>query len=52
MVKKAVIVVHLTEESSKKKNQQIVNEITKELVGDEPKIPWFKDLESVAVIES
>ncbi len=51
MGKKAIIVVHLTKESSKKKNQNLAEEITKELSGDEPKFPWFKEVESITIVE-
>ncbi|MFQ6086557.1 MAG: hypothetical protein ACE5OV_00895 [Candidatus Bathyarchaeia archaeon] len=50
-VKKAVIVVRLVEESLEKENSEIEKEITQELTGDLPVIPWFESIEKVTVTE-
>lgn len=49
MAKKAVIVIHLVEESLEKTNEEIEKEILEELSTGEPKIPWFKSVEKVTV---
>ena len=51
MGKRAVIIVHLAEESMETANKEIEKEILKELCTGEPKIPWFKSLERVTVAE-
>jgi hypothetical protein len=51
MVKKAVIVVSLVEESSEKMNEEIEAEIFKELSECPVKIPWIKKVEKVTVKE-
>jgi hypothetical protein len=50
--KKAVIVVHLVEESAEEPNKQIEKEISEELSKSLPKIPWFKEVEKVTVTET
>lgn len=50
MVKKAVITIRLVEESSEKPNTEIEKEILGELSA-EPRIPWFKSVEKVTVVE-
>jgi len=50
MVKKAIITIRLVEESAEKPNAEIEKEIFDELSA-EPKIPWFKSLEKVTVVE-
>ena len=52
MGKKAIIVVHLVEESSGKANEEIEKEIFEELSKGLPKIPWFKEVETVTVTET
>jgi hypothetical protein len=51
MGKKAVVVIHLVEESEEKPNREIEKEILGELSTGEPKIPWFKSVERVTVKE-
>jgi len=51
MAKKAVIVIHLVDESEEKANEEIEKEILEELSTHEPKIPWFKSVERVTVTE-
>lgn len=50
MGEKAVIVVCLVEESMEKENDEIEKDIFDELSA-EPKIPWFKSVEKVTVLE-
>lgn len=50
MGKKAVIVIRLVEESAEKANDEIKKDIFDELSA-EPKIPWFKSVEKVTVLE-
>jgi len=50
MVKKAVIVVSLVRESTKKRNEEIEKEILKEL-SKHPVIPWMAKIEKVKVTE-
>ena len=52
MVKKAVIVISLVEESAEKTNQEIEKEIMKELLRESARIPWLKKVESVKVSEA
>ena len=49
MDKKATIVISLVEESAEKANDEIERDISEELSGDLPKIPWFKKVEKVSV---
>jgi len=49
MGKKAVIVIHLLDESAGEANEEIEKEILKELSTGAPKIPWFKSVEKVTV---
>jgi hypothetical protein len=51
MGKKAVIEIHLVEESVEKANGEIEKDILEELSTGEPKIPWFKSVEKVMVVE-
>jgi len=48
MVKKAIITIHLVEESDERTNAEIEKDISDELSA-EPKIPWFKTVEKVKV---
>jgi len=48
--KKAVIVICLVNESIEKANEEIEKDILKELSA-RPKIPWFKSVEKVTVVE-
>jgi len=50
LVKKAVIVIRLVEESAEKTNEEIERDILEEL-SSEPRIPWFKSVEKVSVKE-
>jgi len=49
MVKKAVIVVSLVEESIGKPNREIEKEIMSELSKEPARIPWLKKVERVTV---
>jgi len=51
MIKKAVIVISLVEESSEKTNEEIEKEIFKELSARPTKIPWMKNVEKVSVTD-
>ena len=51
MVKKAVIVISLVEESTKVENEKIEEEILNELSEEPTKIPWLKEVEKVTVTE-
>lgn len=50
MVKKAIITIRLVDESTEKPNAEIEKDIFDEL-STEPKIPWFKSVEKVTVVE-
>jgi len=52
MTKKAVIVIHLVDESQEKPNEQIEKEIKTELTKEPSRIPWLKKLEKVTVTEA
>jgi len=52
MVKKAILLVRLVEESVERTNEEIEREIFEELSEGLPKIPWFEKVEKVAVSES
>ena len=52
MVKKAVIVISLVEESTEKANEEIEREIFEELSVRPAKIPWMREVESVTVTEA
>jgi len=49
MVKKAVIVISLVEESDNVTNQEIEKEILEELSKEPMRIPWLKKVEKVTV---
>lgn len=49
MSKKAVIVIHLVEESAEKSNEEIEKEIMEELSREPSAIPWLKKVEKVIV---
>jgi len=51
MIKKAVIIISLVEESTEKSNEEIEKEIFKELSKLPAKIPWMKKVEKVTVTE-
>jgi hypothetical protein len=51
MVKKAVIVISLVEESAEKSNIEIEKEIMRELSSEPARIPWLKKVEKVTVTE-
>jgi len=51
MVKKAVIVITLVEESALTRNKQIEQDIINELSNEPAKIPWLKTIEKVTVVE-
>jgi len=50
MIKKAIITIRLVDESAEKPNSEIEKEIFDELSA-EPKLPWFKIVEKVTVVE-
>ena len=52
MIKKAVIVISLVEESIEKANEKIEKDILEELSKDFPMIPWFRNVEKVTVTEA
>ena len=52
MVKKAVIVISLVEESAQKSNPEIEKEILRELSREPARIPWLKKVERVTVSEA
>jgi H2-forming N5,N10-methylenetetrahydromethanopterin dehydrogenase-like enzyme len=52
MGKKALIEITLVEESSGKKNDEIANEIFKEISEGATIIPWCKKVNKVAVVDS
>ena len=45
MVKKAVIVIVLVDESKERSNKELEREILEELVREPTVIPWMKDVE-------
>ena len=49
--KKAIIVIHLVEESAEKSNEEIEKEIMEELSREPARIPWTKKMEKVTVTE-
>jgi hypothetical protein len=51
MIKKAIIELSLVEESARKVNHEIVDEIFNELSKGRIIIPWCKKVEKVAVID-
>ena len=51
MSKKAIIIIHLVEESAEKSNEEIEKEILEELSKHPPMIPWLKKVEKVTVTE-
>ncbi len=51
MVKKAVIVITLVEESALTRNKQIEQDIINELSYEPARIPWLKTVEKVTVVE-
>jgi len=52
MVKKAVLLVRLVEESVERANEEIEREIFEELSEGFTRIPWFAKIEKVTVSES
>lgn len=51
MVKKAVIVISLVEESTEMANESIERDILNELSREPTRIPWLKEVEKVTVTE-
>ena len=51
MVKKAVIVISLVEQSIKRANEDIEEEILEAISEDSARIPWLKAVENVRVTE-
>jgi hypothetical protein len=51
MARKAIIEISLVEECSEKTNQEVANEIFKELSEGETLIPWCKQVNKVVVTE-
>ena len=52
MAKKALIEISLVKESAESANREIVKEIFEGLSEDLPKIPWMKQVEKVAIVET
>jgi hypothetical protein len=52
MAKRVIIELSLVEESAKKINQEIVNEIFSDLSEGRIILPWCKKVEKVVVIEA
>lgn len=52
MVRKAVIVISLVEESAEKTSKEIERQIFKELLERPVKISWMKEVEKVTVTEA
>jgi len=52
MVKKAIIEISLVEESSEMTNDEIANEIFNDISEGKIVIPWCKQVEKVAVLET
>lgn len=51
VVKKAVIVISLVEESAEVANEKIEKDILNELSEEPTRIPWLKEVEKVTVTE-
>ncbi len=51
MVKKAVIVISLVEQSVEMANEDIEKEILDALTGELARIPWLREVEKVTVTE-
>jgi len=51
VIKKAVIVISLVEESLERVNGEIEREIFEELLKHPPKIPWMKAVEKVTITQ-
>jgi hypothetical protein len=51
MVKKAIIVIVLVDESAGKTNEEIKKDIMQELSKEPAPIPWLKTVEKVTIIE-
>lgn len=51
MVKKAVIVISLVEESTKVANEKIEKDVLNELSEEPSRIPWLKEVQKVTVTE-
>lgn len=51
MVKKAVIVISLVEESAEMANEDIEKDLLNELSKEPTRIPWLKEVEKVTVTE-
>jgi hypothetical protein len=52
MTKKAIIEVSLVEECCERSNQEVANEIFKELSEDISIIPWCKQINKVVITEN
>jgi hypothetical protein len=51
MVRKAIIVITLVEESTEKPEEEIKKDIAEELSKEPARIPWLKNVEKVAIVE-
>jgi hypothetical protein len=51
IIKKAVIVISLVEESAEMSNEEIERDIVNELSKEPTRIPWLKEVEKVTVTE-
>jgi hypothetical protein len=51
VVKKAMIIISLVEESAGKSNEEILKDITEELSKEPAPIPWLKKVEKVTILK-
>ena len=51
MVKKAIIVISLVEESAEVANEEVEKDILDEFSEEPTRIPWLKEVEKVTVTE-
>jgi hypothetical protein len=51
MVRKAIIVITLVEESEEKPEEEIKKDIVEELSKEPARIPWLKKVEKVTITE-
>jgi hypothetical protein len=51
VVKKAIVVFSLVEESAEKTDEEIRNDIIKELSGEPALIPWLETVEKVTILK-
>jgi hypothetical protein len=51
IVKKAIIVISLVEESADKRNEELEKDILEELSEEYAPIPWLKSVKKVTIVE-